>query len=344
MNRSIIMICFCLSCFIAAYSSAQDLTFEQHIPSRTDSLNVYKLTPFEMMIEEENHVWNFSNLPIDSARLISAYFFSPSTDTTDIGLHCENMNLYCNYKNDTLWLSGYESSQKQVQFTSFPLMTFPFAVGDSLVSIYKGEGKYCHLLPYGVNGRCITKADALGQLILPDMTVDSALRVHSIMHYHESLHKQTSIEEDHYLWYSLDNRYPLLETVKMQKVSPKDTSVVQYAYYYPQEPAIKNLPTRQEIVLENEQVEEDPHLLTNVSYLPNPVQTNLNVRYVLVRSAQVYISVHYNGGAAIYQTPLHHEEDGAHGVSIDMSGMPIGSYVIYIHADDTVVSGNIIKY
>lgn len=105
-----------------------------------------------------------------------------------------------------------------------------------------------------------------------------------------------------------------------------------------------NIPVREQAPLEQETAESSPDsLITNVSYLPNPVYTNLNIRYTLIRSAQVYISVHYNGGVMTFQTTPKQETEGEKIVYVNMSGMPTGAYAVYIHADDTIVSGNIIK-
>lgn len=90
-------------------------------------------------------------------------------------------------------------------------------------------------------------------------------------------------------------------------------------------------------------IPQEDSLITNIQFTPNPVYNNVQIKYSLAKSAKVYISLHYDGGLTTYQTPYRQEDEGDHSISLNMSGMPTGSYVIYIHADDLVASGSLIK-
>ena len=184
------------------------------------------------------------------------------------------------------------------------------------------------------------RADACGRLLLPDMSVDSVLRVHSTMQYVERLQGKSQIQEDRYQWYSATCRYPVLDIVQTRAVTDADTVFSRFTYYFPQEQ--ENVRSHEEDPKADAAVSTDS-LITNVIYMPNPVQTTLDIHYTLTQDAQVYVSLHYNGGISTYQTSKRKEEAGNHSVSVNMSGMPIGNYVVYIHADDTVASGNILK-
>ena len=324
--------------------SAQELTLDNHLPYGRDSLIVYKLPYISATDTGTNCVWDFSELSIDSATTISAdYFFPLSTDTTSIGLHREHSNKYFHVKNDTLWQTGYETSLTHMHY-SYPiaLFRFPFAYGDTINSILEGNGQYCHLIPLLVEGTNSTCIDAIGKLILPEDTFANTVRVHTLMQYQEKNNPQHKMREERYCWYSPYCRYPLLESVQAKNIRQTDTTSFAATYYTPQEPM--TIPVREQAPLEQETAESSPDsLITNVSYLPNPVYTNLNIRYTLIRSAQVYISVHYNGGVMTFQTTPKQETEGEKIVYVNMSGMPTGAYAVYIHADDTIVSGNIIK-
>lgn len=320
---------------------AQHLTEQQHIPLTTDSLVGYKLPYVTVTDSGKNCVWNFSGLSTDSAEIIEVNYYAAATDTMHIGLHREHANFCYHFTQDTLWQTGYETSHSRVQYL-IPMLYFPFGYGDSIKGEFIGNGQYCHLLPIHTNGSYTACADATGKLQLPDMTVDSVLRWHTIMRYHETTRRSTTIQEERYLWYSMYCRYPLLETVLINTMRGNDTISFSSTYYYPQEqeddPSLDFL--KQEDDLEQTTMDS---IVTNVGYLPNPVYSDVQIRYTLSRSAQVYISLHYNGGVTTYQTPVHREEEGSHVVSVNMSGMPIGSYVVYIHADEEVVSGSLIK-
>lgn len=323
--------------------NAQVLTAEQHMPNRTDSLFLYKLPAFDFSGNNGNEIWDFSSLVVDNAPQVSADFF-PSSETESFGLHQEKVNFYYCLVSDTLYLKGYESSHKRVRFSApVPLLAFPFACGDSLVRHYRGEGQYCHQIPFSIEGTSVATIDTTGQLLLPDnITIDSALRVHFFTEHTESL-QQTIMRTDRYQWYSPYSRYPLLESVTESSIKGQDTTLIACAYYYPPEQADLEHIHQMRQIQEDTIIELLDSLITDVQYMPNPVYTALEVTYHLARAAHVYISLHYNGGAMTYQTPIRWEEDGAHSTSINMSGMQVGTYVVYIHADDQVISGNIIK-
>ena len=82
---------------------------------------------------------------------------------------------------------------------------------------------------------------------------------------------------------------------------------------------------------------------TDLSYLPNPVQTDLQVRYTLVQDATVYMHMHNALGMPMYSTSARTESAGEHMVQINMGGWMQGEYTLYIHADDQLVQQIIIK-
>lgn len=336
---TILLIWFML---LPTYMSAQVLTAEHQMPCHRDSFEVYKMTYVTMGDSGQNCTWDFSNLPVDSAEVISVeHYASAGTDTTYIGVHREHANRHYHFVHDTLWLTGYETSRTHVRYkVPIPWLCFPIAYGDSACGIFEGKGQYCHIMPLSIEGQFSAYVDAAGRLILPDMVADSALRVHSRMDYMDPIHPHTQIREECFRWYSPYCRYPLLEAVHVQTFKNTDTVSFASLYYFPQEE--NDVPLRKRVQQDSIIVNKDS-LITDVTYLPNPVFANLNISYTLVRAAQVYISLHYNGGATTYQTPVRLEEEGQHLVSVNMSGLPAGSYAVYIHADDTIVSGNVIK-
>lgn len=340
MNRFIHILLIGIGFVIPTGAFAQLLTAEKHSPLVTDSLLAYKLSYIPVTDSGRNCLWDFSELAIDSAELIEVDYYAP--DTTSIGLHREHFHQYFTIHHDTLWQNGYENSLTRMRYTSpIPLLRYPFSFGDSLSGTFAGNGRYCHMQPIHTEGNSLVHADAVGRLILPDLVLDTALRVHQQRQYRETSHHSTSVCEDRYIWYSPHYRYPLLESVHIQTIHNQDTVILASAYLYQQE--------QEDIPAYNPRREDESELLaadslvTNVSYSPNPVYRDVQIKYELAQPAMVYISLHYNGGATTYQTLLHQEEAGEHILPVNMSGMPIGTYVVYIHANDIVVSGNLIK-
>jgi len=341
MNRYILSLLIWTGILFSVPSIAQVLIAEHHVPIVTDSLEVYKLPYIHITDSGRNCTWDYSNLSVDSAEIIDVDYFA--SGIAHIGLHREHANLYYYFSQDTLWQTGYETSHAHVQYLSpMPVLKFPFEYGDSLGGAAAGKGQYCHIVPISMDGTYSVYADAAGRLILPEMTLDSVLRIHSVFQYQDSK-RRTVVKEERHIWYSPYCRYPLLESIIESSVKEQDTTIVTCAYYYPPEPTnLEHIHQMREI---QEGIIIDPidSLITEVQYLPNPVFTTLEVSYHLAHAAQVYISVHYNGGVTTYQTPILLEDEGFHSILIDMSGMPVGTYVVYIHADDMVISGNVIK-
>lgn len=341
MKRFLLVIPVWICLIVSAQSYAQTITFERHTPHTSDSLLAYKLPYIAVTDSGRNCIWDFSNLPTDSAEVIEINHYALSADTMIVGLHRERTNYYYHCVHDTLWMIGFENARTHVRYSDpLPMLKYPFAYGDSIQGMYTGKGQYCHILPIETEGVYAIHADATGKLMLPGMEVDSVLRVHNTMQYHEKTYHQNKVKEETYRWYSPYCRYPLIETTVVQTIEGVDTISVASLYYIPQDQ--EDLPDREQEE-EESPLEGIDSLITDISFMPNPVYADLQVNYSLVRSAKVYISVHYNGGVTTYLTPLRYEEEGLHSVTINMSGMPIGSYVVYIHADDIVASGNIVK-
>ena len=196
------------------------------------------------------------------------------------------------------------------------------------------------MTPLNTEGPIRVQVDGAGQLITPDDTIQKALRVRSQMQYSEKMHPLNSVQEERLAWYSPYCRYPLLESVTVQTIKKNDTVSFRSTYYYPQEQDEELRKRDQEEELANAAMDS---LVSNIRFMPNPVYNDVQIKYDLARPAKVYISMHYNGGLTTYQTPVRQEEEGEHATEVNMSGMPIGSYVVYIHADDIVVSGSLIK-
>lgn len=325
---------------VSAHLSAQVLTAKRNMPLYTDSLEVYKLPGFAITDTGRNCEWDFSHLPIDNATYVPVNHYMFCCDAMHIGVHRGHANYYTLYVSDTIWEIGYETSHASMHYSSpVPLLCFPFRYDGSIVCTITGSGQYCHSVPLAIEGNAKIHADATGKLILPDMTVDSVIRLHSIVQYQEQTYRKAQVFEERYQWYSAYCRYPLLENIKVLTITNKDTIYIASSYYFPQEQDyMPKDPKRLE-----KPIDLIDSLITDALYLPNPVVSDLRICYNLIRGAQVYISLHYNGGVSVYQTPMHYEEEGRHSILVNMDGMPTGNYVVYIHADDVIESGNIIK-
>jgi hypothetical protein len=325
----------------AAKNDAQTLTVERHLPYTTDSLLVYKLPYIEVSDSGKHCVWDFSNLSTDSAEMIGVdYYAHSANDTAYIGCHREHANYFYHHWLDTLWQTGYETSHTHVRYSvPIPLLRFPFTYGDSICAQFTGTGQYCHIMSFHIDGTCLVRADAMGSLMLPEIEIDSVFRTYTLQQYVVISHDTTHVTEKTYRWYSSDIGYPLLETSHVAICNSCDTVETAHAYYLYQE--MDKFNKKKTYLLQTE--EHIDSLVTGISCMPNPVQTDLHISYQLANYADVYISIHYNGGASMYATTLQRQEEGVHNVTINMASFPIGSYVVYLHVNNMVYSTTIIK-
>lgn len=333
-------------CCFPTVAVAQILYRETHVPLSTDSLVIYKQPYQDITDDGTDCVWDFSKTITDT---VVSYvdFFNNKTDTLSFGVHRCGANSYRKTVQDTLFDLGYETSHTYIRYSKpEKLFKFPFAYKDSVVSSFSGKGEYCHLMPLYVEGTSIVKADAQGRLILPDMTIDSVLRVHTQRRYHETGRVKSQVVVDMYRWYSGWCRYPIFENTRITTFTDNDTVTFAMAYYYSPEPPYYHLRQKEDVADGKDTavyVENIGDVFTEAVFAPNPVYSGLHISYKLTRSASVYFSIHYNGGIMVFKTQERQECEGYHDTTLNMSSCPIGVYVLYVHVDDMILSETIVK-
>lgn len=335
--------------------SGQTFTWQDHAPFTTDSLTAYRIPYQDAGDRGRDCTWDFSVLPEKNETVYFDSYLKPSymetnpaqnNDTSLFFTHREHTNY--NYHKDTLGVSllGYQTSSHIVRLTEpMPIIRYPFAYGDSIACHFNGTGEYNHLRTFRIDGTSKTKYDAIGRLLLPDFQTDSAMRIHTHRHYTESLHRETEFVVDDYQWYVSQCRYPLLESVKILTIRHGDTVTFAKSYYIPQELEEDKGGTRitEETEAESGTDNEAERIFTNATYLPNPVFADLHISYTLTCDADVYFSIHYNGGIVMHTTPRHNQQAGIYEETINMQGYPTGTYVLYVHVNDMIISEPIIK-
>lgn len=175
---------------------------------------------------------------------------------------------YYDFRNDSLFLAGYENPTTKVRYGSPELLLrFPLKLGDKAEGYYQGSGIYCDKLDIKTYGTSKTTADASGMIILPggdtsrhvtrvhttklvsekispllpDTTIVSIsdstrqlsqFSVDSIGHFLQSDTSVLMVET--YKWYAAGYRYPIFETVSIG--SPPTDAKAEYfttAFYFP---------------------------------------------------------------------------------------------------------------
>ncbi len=299
-----------------------------------------------------NLTWDFRMVqPINEEYTLN-YFIPDSTRMDTLcGLE-HNTRYYYMQKRDSLWAVGFENSTTLMEYLKPELkLRFPFSYGDTLFSQFEGKGQYSHRLDLQVKGYTRVQVDAEGELLLPDFeTVKKALRVRTLRYYTETGKDSIEMTLDTYAWYAEGIRYPVFESVKTNLIKKarkqyeqgKDTTVFTTSFYYPPELQTSQVQTDQ--IPENlETLQGAEAVFTEAQFLPNPVESMLNINYKLTRPAQVWFSVHNSIGIPVCQTSPQSLTEGYNNTYVNMSNQITGNYMLYVHVDDMVLQQVIIK-
>ena len=296
--------------------------------------------------------WDFSNVEESDKR----HEITITQDSNDIYTLTDDSGLtYFQEKNDNLFIIGKESSLSKTSH-SIPmlLMKFPLAFGDSISTIYKGNGVYCgdHLTK--VEGIASIKADGLGVLCLNEGdTIYNVLRIHSIRTSSivmdvdsfalDTMPKKLEIE-DVYQWYAKGYRYPVYETYSntcYDNLIP--VSVLQRAYRF--------LPETQQLTLANDFLNEESrnnnttrvnegfsngngHSSSDNFHYELSVHGNvLSINYSSESDADITALVSDSQGIIYKRRDLSCSANQVCTLDIDCSGLHHGEYVLYINAN-----------
>ena len=300
--------------------------------------------------------WDFTKLNILNENYQIKYFLPDKKDTTRLCGMEHRTRYYYRQQNDSLWATGFENYTTRIGYTTPELkMKFPFSYGDTLYSTFEGEGLYSNMLKLHVKGYTRVKADAEGMLKLPELA-GKALRVHARRHYTEvkagrddpfSAAASDSVPDpargdtlrmtlDTYSWYVKDIRYPEFESIKTTlHRQGQDTAVFHTSFYYTPE----ELPVKQP----EDELPVIEQVFTEASMVPNPVVNDLQVNYKLTRRAVVWFSVHNNIGQPMRHTAQRTLDAGWHNETINMGSLQRGTYTVYVHVDEMVMSRVVVK-
>lgn len=344
-------------CFQFGYAqTSQRLSSERNYYRSGDKLVMQQVEYKDPGSKGKELSWDFSSLQSIDEEYHRDYFRPDSLDHPELfcGLEHET-RYYYKQQQDSVWATGFENSTTLMSYIQPELrIKYPFSYGDTLFSMFEGNGEYCHAIKLHVKGFSRSIADASGTLILPDKTIKNALRVRTIRNYIETGKDSVEMTLDCYAWYSDGIRYPVFESVrttlskkgdKKDEVgeSLKDTTVYTTSYYYPPDMQEYQLDQIQVADNNNAGTDEIHKVFTEGRYLPNPVVTDLQIEYKLTRGANVWFTLHNNVGVPQSSTSPEKLTEGYHSISINMSNLMTGTYMLYVHVDDMVMKQIIIK-
>lgn len=299
-----------------------------------------------------NLIWDFRMLNQLNHEYPLNYFIPDSTHMDTICGMEHQTRYYYSQKRDSIWATGFENATTLMEYKQPELrMKFPFSYGDTLFSYFKGEGEYSRRLKLSVSGYTRIEADAEGTLKLPGFEdVKNALRVRTMRYYTETGKDSTEMMIDTYAWYAEGVRYPVFESIKTDIIKRKrrnagvsDTTIFKTSFYYPPHYQTYQLPAETITDTPPETAVGIAAVFTEVSYMPNPVETNLTISYKLTRPARIGFSVHNNVGIIVRQSPARNMPEGYNQTNIPMSNTLTGTYTLYVFVDDMVVKQVVVK-
>lgn len=303
-----------------------------------DTLTVVRSVPIPIEKIQTDPLGNWKCTSLKDSVIQDAIMTYDRSDSTRLSLLLENTAYQYKLVHDSLLCLGYENALNIMEYTNPQLMAvYPLELGSVARSSFKGVGEYCHLLPIRVNGTSTTKVEGFGSLYLPDSKIDSVFLLHITTEYAEHARMNGSFRTDAYLWLRKGIKFPLMVLKEMRSLD-SDTAVSRCMYY-------------SVINQEDSLAKQDPSLweateqslLSNVHFLPNPVLSDLTIVYELAEEADVCVSIHNGQGIPMFRSNVKRLSAGEHTERVDMSGYPTSDYVLYLYANDAVVSETIIK-
>ncbi|MBQ9215244.1 MAG: hypothetical protein IJ159_00625 [Prevotella sp.] len=209
-------------------------------------------------LQDKNKVWSLEEMDLSSKTIKIEYTNAGDTLT---GLERGNRT-YFQQTDKGISIIGSENVQTLISYDMPETwLQFPMQQGDSVCGYFNGTGKYCDRLFMRRFGTYLTKADAQGEIVLPEGdTLRNVLRLHTVryvgtitapidtMKYKKPAFTVDSIithlapntarmREDVYRWYADGYRYPVLEATivsqgdqKLRQASQTNGSALSLSY------------------------------------------------------------------------------------------------------------------
>lgn len=328
--------------------------------------------------QENARCWDFSNMEIDIPKYTVWHVDKgDSLQQLTSVIESGTRYMYC-MQGDSLLINGYRGRFSEVNYDEREIsLLLPMNMGDSVKGIFHGRGTYGDKMAMRHYGRYMTKADAIGTLLLPDNdSLRNVLRLHTerliASKYYpitqlDSLAPYTAdsvfmnLQKDTTViravidrWFAPGYRYPVIER-RMISVADEESQLCQTLYYPIEQQesdctddsenakirALYAERQEQEKFINNP--EHDPS--ENVQQIQN-IKTNVNggtvtVSYDLLADATVTALVCDVSGVVYRQQSQTGQAGDSYQMTILCNGLRRGQYVLYLNANGQVSSQTI---
>lgn len=239
---------------------------------RVNDLLEEKQITFPLLSDStDNVVWDISDMTVENESYQVENESPTATISPIVGVKEQETRYLYELRGDSLLLNGFENHQTLMEYDKREAyLHFPMTLGDSIMGLFHGIGKYCDRLGLRNYGTYKTKADATGCLVLAEGdTLRHVLRLHTErlltteIFSIELLDSLPSYTEDSIIshvaadtaqiridicrWYADGYRYPILETRRRSDSTGEDV-LSALAYYYPpsEQAALSNDPENEQ--------------------------------------------------------------------------------------------------
>lgn len=296
----------------------------------------------------------------------SIYIMGPDTflkrniASGELIIGIENYTVYYyRIRDGRITLLGFENPVTEMHYqTPLLQMNYPFSYGDRDSTLFETKGLYSREFQLETNGEEYIEADASGRILLPSGdTLSNVLRVKTIQNVRDSLSMNTT--QVSYRWYARGYRYPVLETLRsVNNMEEGEIEIFKTTFFYPPEEHLYLEDDLANQVVNTPDEKEDkisPGVMSPLSgysingfgwgcnIYPTPVETWLNVEYMLEKDAVVSVSLYDMAGKLLHLSPGQQQLSGYHIESVNCQHLSTGNYVLHMSVGDEEKNRIIIK-
>jgi len=337
-----ILIIITISLILIFQAQAQiTLTYENHALQS----NVLHSTQYVENVAQgpdgANQIWDFTDFAcnkIKTTELLSAentknYNNFPSAN---LAITDDDNFFYFNVNKNVNEYLGLITPDAIISFDK-PIikMVYPFTYGDEVSGDFAGEGLYYGDVISNIYGDYTVKADAYGTLLLPNnVSIQNVLRVKSVNHIFETVCQTTEFINEKYLWYSEDNRLPIMVVVIDKKIVGGVETLTNYGYY--SEDAFET-----NLEQTNTNISE-----FSVKTYPNPFTDFINVSYDIDTETNVTVEIYNPIGQKIETLVDNQIQEGYQLINYNVNNksFAIGSYYVRIQIGENIIMKKMIKF
>jgi len=323
------------------------IDFNTHAPVAGDVVNFIEIPFFDPGVGGKDIIWDLTTVKPLAKTVISEQK-SPDKNDIDKFSSKPNIVLYEDEKNHFFNLTekvyeqlGVISEKYELNYEK-PLrrMVYPFMYEDYFDGEFKGIALFNSDYQIDIDGKYTVEADAYGLLRLPGNKIKNVIRVKQLTRSTQvSKCSVTEVDTYKYLWYSYDERYPLISCIiTEQRFSYGETKLIQECYI--NEKLLNNCT---EYSLTN--IEESNNLF-NYTVFPNPFKNDVSITYELNKLFKVTVGIYDILGKRVKDIVLNENQgEGIYTYTVGASeiGLIPGMYFIKFEFDDKVITEKIIR-